>query len=180
LSPRTRLLIMLPVLGVAAWLALFGDKKPVGQGNAAVATAVPDRAMPAERGVTTGVVAPSASNAPAVASSAPVPGRESVKLALQDNAAPNLFASPTPPAPPPSAAAASQNAPPPLPNFVVIGSMLKGGQLNVFLDKDNQTYVATPGAVLDGNRVVEVKPDHVLLLNLSTQVTQIIPIEGDK
>ncbi len=111
---------------------------------------------------------------------APLPGREGITLALQQSAAPNLFASPTPPPPPPAPANTAENAPPPLPNFVVIGSMLKSGKLNVFLDKDNQTYVATPGAVLDGNRVIEVKPDQVRLLNLSTNVTQIIPIEGDK
>ncbi len=116
-----------------------------------------------------------------VVSNAPVSPREGIKQALKEPAPVNLFASTAPVvAPVVKVVNDEEPPPPPPPHFIVIGSVLKDGRFNVFLDKDNQTYVATPGAVIDGNRVDVVKSDQVQLFNLSTQTTQIIPIEGDK
>ncbi|MDB5801477.1 MAG: hypothetical protein JWL63_2416 [Rhodocyclales bacterium] len=181
MNDRTRLLIMLPVLGIAGWLAFFGDKTPKGEDAGVVASAVPGRAVTLpDRTAGAGKLVPATEAvAVPVAGSQPASARENMKLAAQDATAPNLFPSPAPPPAAPAANAEAERAAA-LPDFVVIGSMVKGGRLNVFLDKDNQTYVAVPGAVLDGNRVVSVGPDQVKLLNLSTKVTQIIPIEGDK
>ncbi|MDB5814669.1 MAG: hypothetical protein JWN23_1786 [Rhodocyclales bacterium] len=166
---------MLPILGIAGWLAFFGDKSPAR--DAGVVTAVaPSKAMSPAQTTAVGSVTPAA---PPAVSNAPLSSRQNIKLALQQESPLNPFVSPPPP---PSASAVKDGVPPPPPppNFVVIGSLLKNGQLSVFLDKDNQTYVATPGAVLDGNRVDAVRPDQVMLFNLSTKSTQIIPIEGEK
>jgi hypothetical protein len=118
---------------------------------------------------------------PPVAASAPFPVRDAAKVALKEPSPVNLFPSNAPPPPPPAPAPVNEeDLPPPPPAFRVIGTELKGGRLTAFLDKDNQTYVAVPGAVIDGNRVDVVKPDQVELFNLSTKSKQIIPIEGDK
>jgi hypothetical protein len=175
LNDRKRLLIMLPVLAVAAWLAIFGDKSP---GGGQVSEAVAPRRT-ADVSATVGGSPRPAGGKVSAAASAPVGVRQDMQLALNETSSPNLFGTNAPP-PPPEATAPPPPPPPPLPNFRVIGSMNKDGRLNVFLDKDGQTYVATPGAVLDGNRVDVVEPNQVLLFNLSTQITQIIPIEGDK
>jgi len=179
LNDRKRLLIMLPVLGIAAWLAFFGDKAPVDKGFAsAVVPARPANTAARPQGVVAGVVT---TPAPENLSAAPSSPREEIKLALAKPPVANLFGSPAPVAPPVANVVNDEAPPPPPPpHFTVIGSVLKDGRFNVFLDKDNQTYVATPGAVIDGNRVDVVKSDQVQLFNLSTKTTQIIPIEGDK
>ncbi|HSD37737.1 MAG TPA: hypothetical protein VLC92_09510 [Rhodocyclaceae bacterium] len=177
MKDRKRMLIMLPILAVAAWLAIFGDKAPVGQGTE-VAAVAPRRATdPAGSGEV--IARPPGANVPADAGG-PTSPRQDIKKALSETSSPNLFVSNAPPPPPPAPVVDPEDLPPPPPSFRVIGSMNKDGRLNVFLDKDNQTYVAIPGAVIDGNRVDVVKSDQVQLFNLSTKTTQIIPIEGDK
>jgi len=179
LNDRNRLLIMLPVLGIAAWLAFFGDKSPTGKDAGVITAVAPTRSATGESPRAASeirAVAPIAANAGAPEKSP----RNDIKLALQAPSPTNLFVSNAPPPPPPAKVVNEEDLPPPPPNFVVIGSVLKDGRFNVFLDKDNQTYVATPGAVIDGNRVDVVKSDQVQLFNLSTKTTQIIPIQGDK
>ncbi|MEC5386918.1 hypothetical protein VVD49_14380 [Uliginosibacterium sp. H3] len=179
MNDRKRMLIMLPVLAIAAWLAIFGDKSPGGAGNEVAAVAPRRSSTPPP--VTAGdiIARPPGANVPATASG-PGAVRQDLKQALNEASVPNLFGSNAPPPPPPAAVVDPEDLPPPPPSFTVIGSMNKDGRLNVFLDKDNQTYVAIPGAVIDGNRVDVVKSDQVQLFNLSTQKTQIIPIEGGK
>lgn len=177
MNDRKRLLIMLPILAVAAWLAFFGDKAPTVKNEDVIAAAAPSRSA--------GVQASGALDSTVMAT-APVavvsPGapRQRIKQALQETQPGNLFASNAPPPPPPPVVVRPEDIPPPPPHFIVIGSAIQDGHFSVFLDKDNQTYVAKPGVVIDGNRVDVVKSDEVKLFNLSTKTTQIIPIEGDK
>lgn len=187
MNDRKRLLIMLPILGIAGWLAFFGDKAPVGKDTEVVGAVVPARSRSTTPRAATSlagtVTSPAGSASAPLETAPPVPSspREAIKLALAKPPAANLFGAPPPP-PAPAKAVVDDEAPPapPPPHFTVIGSVLKDGRFNVFLDKDNQTYIAAPGAVLDGNRVDVVKSDQVQLFNLSTKTTQIIPIEGDK
>ena len=178
MNDRKRMLIMLPVLAVAAWLAFFGDKAPVSQVSE-VAAVAPRHAAGSTPAAGDIIARPPGATVPA-AGSGPTGMRQDIKQALNETSTPNLFGSNAPPPPPSAAVIDPEDLPPPPPSFTVIGSMNKDGRLNVFLDKDNQTYVAIPGAVIDGNRVDVVKSDQVQLFNLSTQKTQIIPIEGDK
>jgi hypothetical protein len=178
LNDRKRMLIMLPILAVAAWLALFGDKAPVGDGGEVAAVAPRQATAQAPAGSGDIIARPPGVSAPTNASG-PTSSRQDIKQALNEASSPNLFVSNAPP-PPPAPVVDPEDLPPPPPSFTVIGTMRKDGRLNVFLDKDNQTYIAVPGAVIDGNRVDVVKSDQVQLFNLSTKKTQIIPIEGDK
>lgn len=182
MNDRKRLLIMLPVLAVAAWLAIFGDKSPADKSEAVSAVA-PARSPVGEAAGKNAAAKGEMRGIAPVAPDASAPGavRGDVKLALATPSPTNLFVSNAPPPPPPPPPAVDpEDMPPPPPAFHVIGSVIKDGRFSVFLDKDNQTYVATPGAVIDGNRVDVVKSDQVQLFNLSTQKTQIIPIQGDK
>jgi hypothetical protein len=164
MNERVRLLLLLPVLGVAAWLAIFGDKSQPGSEDVALFRGGSTQtSVAAQRG-----------------EAAPLSARESLGKALAETEPNNLF----PVVAAPGAAAAEQapeavaEAPPPA--FVVIGRMWRDGRWNVFLDRDNQTYVATAGAEISGFKVLAIEAKQVLLKDLSTQSNLIIPIEGEQ
>ncbi|GAB4058532.1 hypothetical protein [Uliginosibacterium sediminicola] len=162
MNERTRMLLLLPVLGIAAWLALFGDKSHPGSEEVALF-----------RGGSAQSTAPRSE-------AAPLSARESLSKALAETEPNNLF-----PVVAPAGGATAEQAPPPEaeappPTFVVIGRMLRDGHWNVFLDRDNQTYVATAGAEISGFKVLAIEPKQVLLRDLSTQSNLIIPIEGEQ
>ena len=177
---------MLPVLAIAAWLAIFGDKNPAGE-EVVVSAVVTPRAggvsapLRVSPGAASGDVMAVAPPQVASVASAPLSSREGIVRALKEPSPKNLFAVTAGAAVAEiSAPVQEEDRPPPPPRFVFIGSVVKDGRFNVFLDKDGHTYIATPGVVIDGNRVDVVKSDQVQLFNLSTKKIQIIPIEGDK
>jgi len=184
-AEHKRLVLMLPVLAVAGYLALFGDKTPTG--GAAMPTE--RHAGPLAAGVRSDVTAPAATgqSAQAVAASgAELPLRARIRQSLDAGAGGNLFAPPVnvaaqqQAAAAAAAAAADEGPPVPAPGFTYIGRMFRGGNWWVFLDKNGQTYVAFPGTEIDGFRVDSIKSDMIQLYHVPSKSTHIIPIEGDK
>lgn len=179
MKSQTRLLLMLPVLAIAAWLAVFGDKTPVDQGEVFVPTrqvAVESVSAPAQESLPV----------PATLDESPPPGQVR-RLASRENfaehamanedlfgsqgAEPPVAAVPEVPPPPP---------PPPEPPFVFIGRMLEAGRWHVFLERNGANYVLVAGAEADGFRVDAISEREVRLTQKATKAQFVIPIDGEK
>ncbi|MFT3737039.1 MAG: hypothetical protein QM776_18845 [Rhodocyclaceae bacterium] len=171
-ADQKRVLFLLPVAAIAAWLAFFADKTPNGEIAEPVA-----RSSNAGQ-VESGQVAASGAEAPPVESSAPAGfAREGVRALLDQDSPVNLFGNGRPPEP---ERPQVQEPQAPTPDFRFIGRMLRDGRWNVFLDSDKSTYVVTPGSVIKDYRVEAVQSNQVQLTHLPTKSTHIIPIEGDQ
>lgn len=175
--PKGRMAILLPILLVAAGLAMFGDRTPAG--------AVHPLA-PASRGQAQGtsdiqrVTGPSARSKPAAA----VPLEILVpreQLARSDADARDLFASPAwltreiKVAPPPAAPVAAAPVAPPaavaelaLP-FKFVGKRQEGDEWEVYLARDDVNFIAKVGATVDVSfRVEAIAPPTIVLIHLPT------------
>lgn len=171
MNPRMRMLIMLPVLGIAAWLAIFGDKRPASE----VAGAVTRTGSGNVKGPDGNIVAvPPERSAPV----SMIPLRPGLQLALDQSAPVNLFAGNAPPPPPPVEDNDTAPQAPPA-NFTFIGRRVDNGVTTVFLDKDNQTWIATKGAMLGEFRVEAIQSNQIQLTHVPTKTTHIVPIDGE-
>lgn len=154
--------LWLPLLGVGAWLALFGDKSPV----TGVALSLPTNARSASESGITATEQTETSLAVAAASPLALQSREQLFGKATDAAAADkparrdLFATRTwtpPPSPPPPAPAASPVAPP-LP-FTFVGKKLEDDTWEVYLARGEQAYIAREGQVLESHwRVDKIAP----------------------
>lgn len=168
LDPRARWALWLALLVSAAGLVLFGDKSPP---DAAEAVSRPV-AREARRDVASSAAGDVAREArrpveePALRSA--TAGQETKPLAIVGRAAliretpqapVDLFSvrnwTPAPPPEPPPVVA--EATPPSVPTFpyAYIGKMLRGGKWEVYLTRDEVPVIATKGAALDNDFVVE-------------------------
>lgn len=170
-APGRRWWIWLPMLGLAGWLAAFGENSP---GTGAAAVSEPVRTAPA------GQAAPTSPTSQArVASAGAEP--EPIEALLERNQwfsnAPaerhaqvrrDLFSTRSwnPPAPAPAPAAAAAPVAPPMP-FVFLGKKLEGGAWEVYLSRGEQTFIAREGQTLDqAYRVDKIAPPGLTLTYL--------------
>lgn len=170
--------VLLALLGVSAWLALFGDKTPAGL--------VQPRGMgesPGRPGAASKAQPPSTAVRPA-AHAASEPARiEALVLRrswYEPERAPaaDLFARaawhvtlpPPPPRAPPAPAPVAE-APPPVrpPNYKVAGKQHDGRQWEVFLLRDENSFVVRSGQVIESIwRVEQIEPPLMTLVHLPT------------
>jgi hypothetical protein len=176
---RLRWTLLLVALAGAGWLALFGDKTPPGGTTRPAALAMQHQAQPR-------AAAPRAPGAranqvpePVVAIEMLIPRSQLLPLHRQDHVHRDLFASPPPP-PDPKTVVAPAPAPvaPPLP-FRFIGKKLEGDAWEVFLAREDASFLVRVGSVLDSNyRVERIEPPSMVLTHLPTQQSQTLMI-GD-
>lgn len=173
MNPRTRWAGLLGLLGVSAWLAVFGDKTPSTTSTpmaSAAARAPAQAASPALAPVPT--AAPARTHATSAAPTQPplprliardvlipVPATPSEAPTHRTaNVAPqrDLFASRnwTPPSPPPPPQPVAAPVAPPLP-YTFLGKKLEGGAWEVYLGRGEQTFIAREGVTLDGHYHVD-------------------------
>lgn len=175
-TSRRRWWLWLPLLGLAAWLALFGDKGPDGT---AAAVSLPARPLPAA------APAPKTSRAAEPGSIETLVNREQWAGAAAGAAsAPasrrDLFSTRNwnPPPPPPAPVAEAAPVAPPLP-FAFLGKKLEGEVWEVYLSRGEQTFIAREGQTLDGTyRVDKIAPPTLALTYLPLGQSQSLPI-GD-
>lgn len=177
MKSQTRLLLMLPVLAIAAWLALFGDKTPVDQDE----MLAPPRPAAAESASAPAQESPPV---PVVIEESLPPGQvrrlaSREHLAEQATASKDLFGGQGAEPPPPAAA---PEAPPPPPEqpFVLIGRMLEAGRWHVFLERNGASYVLAAGGEADGFRVDAISEREVRLTQKADKAKFVIPIDGEK
>lgn len=169
---QKRVLLLLPFLAIAAWLAFFGDKTPPGEAP------VTSPARSVSGSVQSDVPASASADASTPEAAVPVGfARDGLRALLDQDQPVNLFNNGRPPEPEHPQAAAPET---PQPAFRFVGRMLRDGRWNVFLDSDNATYVVTPGAMIKDYRVDAVQSHQVQVTHLPTKSTHIIPIEGDQ
>ena len=179
-SPK-RWWLWLPLLGLAGWLALFGDKSPAGNESGLSLPLLRTPSKHAAESANTNATAagPAADSlAPLVAREkliAPTPSVEGeTKTPSRD-----LFAvrnwNPPPPPPPPSEKPPAPMAPP-LP-FAFIGKKLEGAVWEIYLGQGEQTYVVREGQVIEGRyRVDKIEPPTLALTYLPLGQVQALPI----
>ncbi len=173
-SPRLALLLL--ALVGAGWLAVFGDKSPPPAGlrgsgppAAAPATGVPRATAPARPAPTLPLAMPRARAELADAAGAPVA---------------DLFARPAWLAAPPPAAAAVAPAPalPPAAAPVawpyrVIGHKLEAGKWEVFLMRDESSFIAQEGQTLESAwRVDRIAPPNMSVTHVLSGREHSVPI----
>jgi hypothetical protein len=178
-ASRRRWWLWLPLLGVAAWLASFGDKSPNG---AAVQVSARTSAVPqgAPRTATSSTAAAAAKLEPIEA----LERRAAWSSPRADEGPPqrkrDLFATrnwnPPPPAPP--VAAKPVPVAPPLP-FALVGQKLEGGVWEVYLSRGEETFIAREGQTIAGAyRVDKITPPTLALTYLPLGLSQTLTI-GD-
>ncbi|WP_101943939.1 hypothetical protein [Uliginosibacterium sp. TH139] len=176
MSSRQRLLLMLPLLAIAGWLALFGDKTPPEE-----QVAMPSRGISAPAAASPGAPAAEAVSEPEEARPGQVK-RLGARMGLVERGqrSTDLFSG-TGSAPPPPAPA--ENTPPPPPPeqpFILIGRMLEAGRWQVFLERNGVAWALREGEVADGFKLVKVSSNEVRLLRETDKTELVIPIDGDK
>lgn len=179
MAKNRRVLFLLPVLAVAGWLALFGDKTP----PAAQVTGV---AEPVQGGVDSGPAADTAVSTEDARPGAVLRLHDRVGLVKYENL-PRIDLFQGRSVEQIQAAAEEQKkaaevAPPEKPRqpFRVIGRMLESGQWLVFLEHSGRTYVAQSGSIVEGFRVASVSDQKLELTNLAAHTDYVIQIGDNK
>lgn len=185
MSSKQRLLLLLPILLIAGWLALFGDKTPSSGADDGVVAPV-SHAQTAES-------EPQAS--PSTANEAVITGQldsaqvmrlrdRGYLVGLENAAQTDLF-----PGSGTGDAPAAQNeiplptpeeAPPAAAPFTLIGRIYENDTWKFFLEHDGKTYVAQLGSVMDGFKLQAVTSTEIRLIQLSDKTNIVIPWDGDK
>lgn len=181
-SSRRRWWIWLPALGLAGWLALFGDRSPSGK---AATLSVPLRLAPPAESVARPlpVIAPkTAVGAEPEPIEMLVPRDRWVAAASADTASTarrDLFSTRNwNPPPPPAPAVAAAPVAPPLP-FKFLGKKFEGETWEVYLTRGEQSFIAREGQTLDGvYRVTKIAPPSLTLTYLPLDQPQTLMI-GD-
>lgn len=181
-ASKRRWWIWLPALGLAGWLAFFGDRSP--EGKAAIVTA-PARPLPA--GETAQRPVPPTGKTAAASEPEPIElliQRDqwfaAVPAEIASAAKPNLFTKRdwNPPAPAPAPAAPAPPVAPPLP-FTFLGKKLEGETWEVYLSRGEQSFIAREGQTLDRvYRIDKIAPPALTLTYLPLGQTQTLAI-GD-
>jgi hypothetical protein len=183
---KARWLLWAPLLAVSAWLAVVGDKSPTSG-----AVSLPTRTVPARSpGALSAPATPAANTTKAAAAVdsdtllALVPRNQLIPPAA-GTTVPDAKATPRDPfsarnwnPPPPPATASQPSAPvaPPLP-YAFMGKKQEGEAWEVYLTRNEQTFVAREGEVLEGNyRVGKIVPPTMTLTYLPLDEVQTLPI----
>lgn len=183
-----RMLVMLPLLAVAAWLALFGDKTPVDAVPSATLASVPPQEAEPNAGSPT---EPATVDTTAEAGSASevMPTRiialRRLPTAQAPAAAPQSetmdpFAVGLHLSQPPSPSQAADQQQPALPEFpyTFIGKQYNGSQWQVFLDKGESTLIVAEGAVIDkAFRIKSIRPPEMRVVDLQSKHEHTIQID---
>lgn len=143
------------MLGCAAWLALFGDKRPAGE---AVDLARPPAASVAPTVPPAGAGRKNVQRTEPPAIEMLVPRKALVSSAASAPA--DIFASRNWAPPPPVVAVSAPPTPvaPPLP-YVYLGKKFEDGAWEVYLGRGELSFVVRAGMDLEGlYRVVEIQP----------------------
>lgn len=191
---KDRRLLWLLLLGVAAWLALFGDKTPPDSGEVVAPTPnrMQDRPDAARRSATRPAAA--RHDGQAAQSDLAQSDLEVLPLLARDQLIPavakdhqgrDLFAAvdwtPAPPPPPPPARKPAKLPPPtapPLP-FVYLGKKLEAGQWEAYLGRGEELFIARQGVTLAGQyQVQSIGPTTLTLIYLPLKQPQTISIGG--
>jgi hypothetical protein len=183
-APKTRAgqrwWLWLPLLALAAWLALFGDKSS----TSSAAVSLPTRVAPPMPATTEPVVAARAQQPASADSLGALVPREQLfpqRAANAALAAKDPFSARNwspPPAPPPAVAEPSAPVAPPLP-YAFIGKKQEAGSWEVFLMRGEQTFVVRASDVLEGQYRIElIQPPTMTLTYLPLGQVQTLPI-GD-
>lgn len=173
---QKRLVLMLPLLAIAAWLALFGDKTPVDEvaEPTRASSAASSEAVPASSDASESPVVHAAAEGDVLR----VAPRERVSAMIDSADMRDLFASSVPPPPPVDPQAAPPPPPPVLP-FVYIGRELEQSRWRYFLEKNGQVYVLSAGEQAEGFKLEKAGNGELALVELSTQARHVIAIDGD-
>ena len=185
-----RRLVLLSLLIVAMWLALFGDKTPSEPATGEVVeAAAPAGGRPARdvsslaaREIRPAPEASGKGRQPAeLAVAALIPRAELIPAAGEGQEHPDLFPALSwtpPPPPPPSAAKPPPPMAPPVP-FAYLGKKFEGGQWEVYLGRGEQLLIVREGMKLDGiYQVKNISPPTLTLVYLPLKQSQTISIGG--
>lgn len=177
--------IWFPLLCIAAWLALFGDKIP---SHEQVVTTVPPMASLANRPRASIPERPNASIAQAAGKAAVltaleplIPRQQLYPQGASKTSSKDLFASGSWTAPP-KPVTPSPFMPPPLPSapplpFAFIGKKLEGTTWEVYVTRGEQSFVLRQGSVIDNTyRIHAVTPPSMNLIYLPLGQTQTLAI----
>ncbi|MDQ8021036.1 MAG: hypothetical protein REI94_04310 [Moraxellaceae bacterium] len=183
-----RILFMLPLLLIAAYLAFFADKTPEEELVAPVARTTPIEPVGQGQPASTAsqpVAAPRFSQEPdASGVIPPAPRAQLAELATAGG--PDLFAHGVGPSPEERAAQEAQQQqeqqqavqPPPQFPYAFIGKQYDGQDWQAFFEKGDSTLIVSTGAVVDNDfRVQSIKPPQMLVLHVPSK--QIINIDID-
>lgn len=174
-----RWIILLSLLGISGWLALFGDKTPTPLLSSNTSAAAPSAPSAPSTFWTT--QAPEPQKQPtAIVSGTIMPLVSRKVLMAKAGQQRNLFGStswapPAPPAPPPSPVVATT---PPLP-FTYLGKKYEIGQWEVFLGSGDQTFIVQEGSTVNEQYHIDaIKPPTLTLTYLPLNQVQTLPIGG--
>jgi hypothetical protein len=168
-ASRKRLWFWLPMLAVAAWLALFGDKTPVEQ-----------MPLPTTKALTTSPTKTKTVAEPVSDALVELIPREEL-IDLSETAVPtsrDLFADRSWAPPPPTVVTVEPPAPtaPPLP-FTYLGKQLEEKRWRVFLGMAEQTFVVSEGSTInDLYRIDTISPPNLSLTYLPLGQSQTLSI----
>lgn len=175
--------LWLPLFGLAAWLALFGDRSPDGDA-AAVSLPVHAEAPAAPRASSRPAVGPSSQAAESletlVSRDQLLAGEPEAPAGAPAGAKRDLFSTrnwnPPPPPPPPAVVPAPMA--PPLP-FAFLGKKLEGQSWEVYLSRGEQTFIVREGQTFDGAyRIDKIAPPVLTLTYVPLNQAQTLTI-GD-
>lgn len=166
---------LLLLLGISAWLAVFGDKTPTPIFTDTLKDVAPS--PPSQAAV---IVNPLPTQKTAASAPVTVLALEPrQKLLVSRSPKRDLFtsASWTPPPPPPLLAPMTPTAPP-LP-FIYIGKKFEAGQWEAYLGFGDQTFIVREGSIInDVYRVDVLTPPTLTLTYLPLDQAQTLPIGG--
>jgi hypothetical protein len=165
--------IWLPLLGIAAWLALFADKSPPGSEVSAATRSEPTA------GEAQAIALAKAAGESTTATSLVVIARRELISDSAKEPARDLFAPKSWTPPPPAAAGAQEPPAPPAIPFTYLGKKLEGGTWEVYLARGDQTFIARLGSVIDNTyRIDRIAPPALEMTYLPLARSQTLPI-GD-
>jgi hypothetical protein len=173
MTSRQRLLWMLPLLLLAAGLAMFGDKTPVqhaevvapvlSKNDSAAHSQLSDGAEKAvQEAAYAGSPIRRLQNRDRLGKFADLPAVDVFAGLHQDGMASVPVSVPT------------DSEEVPEQGFALIGRILEKGRWSVFLEREGRTYIAHSGDRVEGFRVDAVDNEKVVLSNVSTQKKHVI------
>lgn len=182
-TSKRRWLVLGPMLGVAAWLAIFGDKTP-SNGRGAVSLPVRAAAHPIEHSASNLTSARPTS----ITGSLPLltPRQQLMQRPAQEQRSGHsnhdLFSGKNwnpPPPPPPKLDVVAPTAPP-LP-FTFLGKKMEDGIWEVYLSRGELTFIVHEGMAFESNyRVDKIGATTLTLTFLPLNQTQTLAIGDDR
>jgi hypothetical protein len=171
--------VLLPVLLLAAWLAMFGDKTPVQAPlppGSSVSKRLPVNVMPSPQGQHANAISSEQSSMTLMEL---VPRKQLIQGTATSGKTPrDLFTdrSWTPAVRPVAALAPPPPMAPPVP-FTYLGKRLDGQTWQVFLGRADQTFVVSAGSTIDNlYRVDAISPPNLSLTYLPLGQSQSLSI----